>query len=778
MKRVFSAIILIGVAFTLNSQATIIRVPGYQPTIQAGIMAANTGDTVLVDPGTYIEAVNFNGRRITVGSWYLTTSDTSYISQTIIDGNNSWIVVTFNNGEDNTAKLVGFTVRRGAIAPSGRGIICMNNSQPMIISCRVRENSNKGIHCNGSSPRIINCQIVSNTGSGIYVEGTSSPIITGCQISSNTNCGIQVVSSSGNPIVTGNSINQNGNYPTVAYANQIGGFSGNSYLGNAYQKIYVAGGTITQDATWVNDGIPYKITNSTHMYVQGTSGADGVTTLTINSGATLAFDAVYLWIGHDSNPSYPGALVTQGTEEQKVIFTADTATPSPGYWYGIYFANYSRDSLSEMNYTIVEYGGTSSYENIWCNSSSPYLNHIESRYAAGAGIYCQSGSNPTISECRIYDNTSQGVYCNASSPTLTKCVIYSNDGYGISTTGASTSVTATNNTITENPYGVYLASNSTVNLNSCILWNSLTQSISSAAGCTVRVAYSDVAGGFSGMGNINSDPQFLHPSTYDYRLAPSSPCINTGDPALPLDPNGSRADMGAYWFDQAMGSAVITSVADVPEDQGRHVLVSWQRSPFDYVNSLLPIVGYNLWEMYPFGNDGGKEITTDINQAIGNPKYLFLLDDTTWVHVTYLAAMQWQQYHALATTFRDSSSVEDNPSVFFVSAHTTTPWWYFTSDIAQGYSVDNIPPNEVDGLVIAKSNGQMHLSWSRVTEGTWQGNSYPELNGVWYRVYGNPEPRFTPSPINLLFTTQELGFLHTYGELPKYFYIIKTSDDH
>jgi hypothetical protein len=55
-------------ALGLYSLASTIQVPQDQPTIQAGINAANNGDTVLVAPGTYYEQINFSGKNIVVES--------------------------------------------------------------------------------------------------------------------------------------------------------------------------------------------------------------------------------------------------------------------------------------------------------------------------------------------------------------------------------------------------------------------------------------------------------------------------------------------------------------------------------------------------------------------------------------------------------------------------------------------------------------------------------------------------------------------------------------
>ena len=81
-------------------------------TIQYAIEHANTssGDTILVAVGKYVENINFRGKDIVIGSLTLTTSDKSYVAQTIIDGgsptnSDSASVVTFLGSETSSAKL-------------------------------------------------------------------------------------------------------------------------------------------------------------------------------------------------------------------------------------------------------------------------------------------------------------------------------------------------------------------------------------------------------------------------------------------------------------------------------------------------------------------------------------------------------------------------------------------------------------------------------------------------------------------------------------------------
>jgi hypothetical protein len=149
--------ILIIFAVYTSAFATIINIPADYPTIQQGIDASSAGDTVLVQPGTYVENINFNGHNIVLGSLFFTSGDTSYISQTIIDGNDSGSVVSFTSGEDNRAIISGFTIQNGD-SDRGGGISC-SNSGPQIRNNILYDNyaiyNGGGIHCDSCNYLVI-----------------------------------------------------------------------------------------------------------------------------------------------------------------------------------------------------------------------------------------------------------------------------------------------------------------------------------------------------------------------------------------------------------------------------------------------------------------------------------------------------------------------------------------------------------------------------------------------------------------------------------------------
>lgn len=115
-------------AFGSFVMAGIVHIPSDFPTIQAGIAAAADGDTVLIAPGEYQENFTLENKTIVLGSWFVTTQDTSYIARTIIDGDGKTII-TVRSTAGAATTIAGLTLKNGrnGIAPRAKIRILNNN---------------------------------------------------------------------------------------------------------------------------------------------------------------------------------------------------------------------------------------------------------------------------------------------------------------------------------------------------------------------------------------------------------------------------------------------------------------------------------------------------------------------------------------------------------------------------------------------------------------------------------------------------------------------------
>ncbi|MDP8237685.1 MAG: T9SS type A sorting domain-containing protein [Candidatus Hatepunaea meridiana] len=66
-----------------------------------------------------------------------------------------------------------------------------------------------------------------------------------------------------------------------------------------------------------------------------------------------------------------------------------------------------------------------------------------------------------------------------------------------------------------------------------------------------------------GEASISLNPCFIDIEEGDYQLSWNSTCINAGDPDLPHDPDGSRADIGAFYRDR--GLSAFEEMVELPE---------------------------------------------------------------------------------------------------------------------------------------------------------------------------------------------------------------------
>jgi len=275
-------------------------------------------------------------------------------------------------------------------------------------------------------------------------------------------------------------------------------------------------GSVNGDTVIVRDGTYFENINFNGMAI--TLKSENGPTTTMIDGNQMG-SVVRIESGEGSDSVFEGFTVTNGS-----------ALEGGGmYCYG---ASPTLENCTFTNNTALYYGG-----GMFCYHSSPTLENCtftDNMASNGGGMYCYSyySSSPTLTNCIFINNMADdggGMLCIDSSPTLDNC-------------------TFTNNTATRWGGGMYCYFSSSPTLTNCILWDNHANSgleIGEDSNSTTTVIYSDVKGGWSGTGNIDADPWFVDPANNDFHLKAGSPCIDTGDPNSPLDPDGTPADMGA-----------------------------------------------------------------------------------------------------------------------------------------------------------------------------------------------------------------------------------------
>jgi hypothetical protein len=366
-----------------------------------------------------------------------------------------------------------------------------------------------------------------------------------------------------------------------------------------------------------------------------------------DGGTVWVADGVYTGDGnHDID--FGGKAVTVRSENgpENCIIDCEGTREYPHR--GFYFHSGEDANSVVSGFTITNgYAFGSSYGDksggaIRCDDSSPKITHciITGNRAAwdGGGVH-NDHSSPTIVNCSFSANTAVGndggaINNDHSSPTITHCRFTGNSAYdwgGAIRNIYSCKPTITNCIISGNSADdgggmfYWIGCNPTV-INCTFVGNSARNG--NAVGCdssgqdspsnivlinciltdggnevwnnddsTITISYSDVCGGYPGIGNVDADPCFVDPKNDDYHLLLDSPCIDAGDnnsvPAdtadldgdwdttepIPWDLDGNRrivdgnsdgncvVDMGAYEFwpglcpNPADGATEVRSVA-------------------------------------------------------------------------------------------------------------------------------------------------------------------------------------------------------------------------
>jgi len=500
MKR----FLLIG-AFVLLSgtqvQANTLYVSvGQYSTIQSAIDDANDGDTIIADPNTYYENINFLGKAITVRS--TDPNDPNVVAETIIDGSNSvdpniGSVATFNSGEDTNSVLSGFTITGGTGSwllvswefqfqglrwnRCGGGVVCYNMSAPTI---------SKNVFTSNTAGQ----------GGGIYIYG--DPVDP---------------NEPSNPLVHIR--------PTI---------TDNTFINNS---------------AIVEHGFDDPDPNDPNIYDHGDGGAivgfqgcDATITgnLIESNHADYYGGGIHLrqWsngpiedndiIGNDSKLG-AGVHVTY-TSEPNIVDNLIQANIASGLGGGGIYVYYHSNPLIERN-TITQNESTNGAGvGVFWGSNPTIRNNMIVNNVNGAGIRVKGGSIPIITNNTIVGNSASAFY-----------------GGGVDCITDSVPIIE-NNIIASNgsSYGIYALAGlplPVVRYNN--VWGNGAGNYNSVIGDQTAIN-----------GNISIKPNFVNPDSNDYALNYDSKCINAGDPNFVPAPNetdydgdqrilGQYVDMGA-----------------------------------------------------------------------------------------------------------------------------------------------------------------------------------------------------------------------------------------
>jgi len=572
MKLILPYLFLLSICSFSYAQTTV-YVPDDFATIQQAIDGSQNGDTVIVRDGTYYENINFNGKAITLKSENGATT-------TILDGSNADSVVVFDNGEVLSSILRGFTVRNGraihfsaSVLGLGGGIFCKNSSSPMIEECvltdNYAENDGGGIACiDSSSPTINDCEFHANDaymGGGIYLQTNSSPTLLNCTFTDNT---AQRAPYAGYGGAMHCDQNSSPYLQYCTFTNNTADFGGGLHC----RDNSVA--TVT-NCTFLSNTADY----GGGVHVSGNASMT-MTDCTIDdcyavydggglySNSNLALTNC-TFLGNSAGRHGGGMGFTSSAPSlNNCTFTNNSCANNGG---GMWFNNGSTPTLIDCtftNNTASDAGGAIAARNdgaeshaiieecVFKSNTAPEGSAVSSVSSAHVFTKCEFSSNNATNTAG-YGGAVYLVNALSASNYFVNCLFSKNNSDG--NAGAihlrSVHPVFINCTITGNTAvsggGMRLDDTSAATLKNVILWGNTATShpnIDDYSG-TVYYTYSDVAqSGGGGTGNIDTDPLFLDPANNDFRLQSGSPCINTGDPNSPLDPDGTRADMGVIPF--------------------------------------------------------------------------------------------------------------------------------------------------------------------------------------------------------------------------------------
>ena len=270
------------------------------------------------------------------------------------------------------------------------------------------------------------------------------------------------------------------------------------------------------------------------------------------------------------------------------------------------------------------------------------------------------------------DSYGGGMIINNSEATLANVTVTDNtasSGGGIfilDTDAILINLTVSRNTATAFGGGLLVGPNTNPVLTNSIIWGNDPTQIQGFG--TPIITYSDIEGGWNGVGNIDSDPLFCNPDSSDFTLTENSPCIDAGTADTDGDGNDDISDYNGLAPD--MGAFEITLAAPTG-------LVSYN---FDtYISLTWDPVNQEGFQYYLLERSTDEEFADDIVSNYLTVNYYeddALEYDTEYFYRVSYYTSNWSEYSEILTVTLEWLDLdgEQLPTVYALHQNYPNPF--------------------------------------------------------------------------------------------------------
>ena len=290
-----------------------------------------------------------------------------------------------------------------------------------------------------------------------------------------------------------------------------------SFIGNSNEPIIIRG----------QQGLFWKFIKSENgnIHLSNVELHSGEKAISFTGGNLLIENSTFFESNKDQNDFISGSLAN-------VIFRNNVFFGQPN--------NDKRDCIDCKNIPSGEFTRNVFYDvsddciDIGNNSTNITIENNEMYNCKSMGVSIGENTEAIISRNVIVDcNGGIQVHTDATA-TIINNTLYGNETgircfHNDNNPNSGGSAIVSNTIFSECTYNYLVQPNSSISINYCLSDNTL----------------------HSGTGNLIDDPMFVDPNAENFNLQEGSPCIDAGNPLSPNDPDFTRSDIGAKYFNQS-----------------------------------------------------------------------------------------------------------------------------------------------------------------------------------------------------------------------------------